>query len=164
MIQASNNKVKDKVKWVVPKSKKTGPIKDKMNVSHNANRGKQKKKDVTEAQEKTVIKEKEASKRKTKEVPRKEIKNKTKGEIRKKDEDELVYKVKKILDNRIFKKIWKIEVKWKDNVKTTWEPMKIITVDQPKIMKCYLNEFCKKNKVVTLQNKEKWKKRTKEKG
>ena len=66
MIQASNNKVKDKVKRVFPKNKKMGPIKDKLNVSQNVNRGKQKKKGVTETQEKTVIKEKEAGKRKTK--------------------------------------------------------------------------------------------------
>ena len=36
--------------------------------------------------------------------------------------------------------------------------MKIIKVDQPKIVEGYMNEFCKKNKVVTLQTKEKMEK------
>ena len=76
MIQASNNKVKDKVKRVFPKNKKMGPIKDKLNVSQNINSGKQRKKDITETQGKKEIKEKEAIKRKTKEVCQEEIKKK----------------------------------------------------------------------------------------
>ena len=100
-IQASNNKVKDKMKMAVPKDKKTGPIKDRLKVIQHANCGKQRKKDVIEAKRKTVIKE--ASKRKTKEVPRKEIKKK-KGEVRKKDEEEeeeeTAYEVNKLLNDR----------------------------------------------------------------
>ena len=91
-IQASNNKVKDKIKGVVPKNKKAGPIKDRLNVIQHANSGKKIKKKVTQTQGKTVIKEIEGSKRKTKGVPRKEIKNKTKGEVSQKDEEEMAYK------------------------------------------------------------------------
>ena len=98
-IQASNNKVKDKMKRAVPKDKKTGSIKDRLKVIQHANCGKQRKKDVIEAKRKTVIKE--ASKRKTKAVPRKEIKKK-KGEVRKKDEEkeETAYEVNKLLNDR----------------------------------------------------------------
>ena len=46
-IQASNNKVKDKIKRVVPKNKKAGSTKDKLNTSQNTNRWKQRKKNVT---------------------------------------------------------------------------------------------------------------------
>ena len=72
-IQAGNNKVKEKMKRVVPKKKKVEAIKDKSNV-----------KDVTETKKNTVTQV--ASKRKTKEVPRKELKKKTKGKVRKKEE------------------------------------------------------------------------------
>ena len=47
-MQASNNKVKDKKKRAVPKNKMAGSTKDKLNVSQNTNRGKQRKMDVTE--------------------------------------------------------------------------------------------------------------------
>ena len=55
MIQASNNKVIEKMKRVVPKKKKVEPIKNKSNV-----------KDITETKN-TVIRK--SSERKTKEVP-----------------------------------------------------------------------------------------------
>ena len=45
-IQASKNKVKDKIKRAVPKKQKVEPIKDKLNVSQNVNRDKQRKTDV----------------------------------------------------------------------------------------------------------------------
>ena len=57
------------------------------------------------------------------------------SEIRTNDEEETAYEVEKLLDNRKFKGVWEIEVKWKDDVKTTWEPMAIIKVDQPKMLK-----------------------------
>ena len=61
------------------------------------------------------------------------------------------------MDDQKFKVVWEIEVKWKDDVTTTWEPMMIIKVDQAKIVKDYMNELCKKKKVVTLQKKTKMK-------
>ena len=64
-----------------------------------------------------------------------EIVKKRKGEVRKKDEEETTYEVEKLLSDRKFKGVWEIEVKWKDDVKTTWEPMAIIKVDQSKMVK-----------------------------
>ena len=49
-IKANDKKVKDKIKRVVPKNKKSGPTKDKLNVSKNTNSEKQRKKDVTKTQ------------------------------------------------------------------------------------------------------------------
>ena len=120
-------------------------------MSQNINSGKQRKKDVTETQGKKEIKEKEAIKRKTKEVCQQEIKKK--GEVRKKDEEETTYEVEKLLSDRKFKGVWEIEVKWKDDVKTTWEPMKNIKLDQPKMVEHYMDELCKEKKAVTTKKR-----------
>ena len=61
------------------------------------------------------------------------------------------------MDNRTFKKVWKIEVKWKHDVKTTWEPMKIIKLDQPKMVEHYMNEWRKKKTAITAKRKTKTK-------
>ena len=104
---------------------------------------------------KTVIKEKKASKRKTKKFLERKLK---KGEVRKKDEEEMSYEVEKLLDDRKFKGVWEIELKWKDDVDTTREPMAIIEVDQPKMVEDYMNELCKQKEVLTLQKRQKRKK------
>ena len=85
--------------------------------------------------------------------PRQEIVKKIKGEVRKKDEEETTYEVEKLLSDRKFKGVWEIEVKWKDDVKTTWEPMKIIKLDKPKMVEHYMNELCKKKKAVTTRKR-----------
>ena len=83
-----------------------------------------------------------------------------KGEVRKKDEEEMSYEVKKLLDDRKVKGVWEIELKWKDDVNTTREPMAIIELDQPKMVKDYMNELCKQKEVLTLQKKTKTKERS----
>ena len=86
-----------------------------------------------------------------------EIVKKRKGEVRKKDEEETTYEVEKLLSDRKFKGVWEIEVKWKDDKKTTWEPMKNIKLDQPKMVEHYMNELCKKKTGLKTKKKTKTK-------
>ena len=90
---------------------------------------------------------KEREKQKTKEITQKKIVKK--GEVRKND----VYEVEKLLDDRKSKGIWKIEVKWKNDITRTRELMKNIKKEQPLMVEDYMPELSKKNKVVTLKKK-----------
>ena len=105
-IQASNNKVKEKMKRVVKKREKVEPIKNKSNV-----------KDVTKTKNNTVTKE--ASKRKRNEIPRKKLKKNKKGKVREteEEEEEKGYEIEKLLHDRKCKGVWEIEAKWKDHEK-----------------------------------------------
>ena len=122
-IQASNNKMKEKVKRVVQKKKKVEPIKKKL-----------KEELVTKTKNNTVTKK--ASKRKRIEVHRKELMKKTKGKVRDTEEEEeaIGYEIEKLLNDRKRKGVWEIEAKWKDHDKTTWEPMTNTRVDTPGIV------------------------------
>ena len=57
------------------------------------------------------------------------------------------------MDDRKSKGIWKIEVKWKNDITRTRELMKNIKKEQPLMVEDYMPELSKKNKVVTLKNK-----------
>ena len=139
-IQASNNKVKDKVKRVVQKEKNIEPIKK---IS--------KEKVVTKTNNNKVSKK---ASRKRIGVPRKEVMKKTKGKVRETEEEEEVgYIIEKLVNDRKCKGIWEIEVKWKDHDKTTWEPMKNTRVDTQDIVEQYMNEMSKENKAVNNNKK-----------
>ena len=98
---------------------------------------------------------KEDSKRKRIEVPREEVMKKTKGKVRETEEEEDVigYIIGKLVNDRKRKGIWEIEVKWKDDDKTTWEPMKNIMLDTPEIVEQCMNETSKKKKAVNTNKK-----------
>ena len=144
-IQASNNKVKEKVKRVVQK-KKIEPIKRKTN-----------KQVITKISNNKVTKE--ASTRKRIEVTPKKVMKKTKGKVKETEEEEKAgeYIIEKLVNDRKRKGIWEIEVKWKDHDETTWESMKNIRKDTPEIVEQYMNEMSKKKKDVNKNKKTKTK-------
>ena len=63
----------------------------------------------------------------------------------KKKEIEPTYVIEKLMKDKTVGGVWKIEVKWKDHIKTTWEPVKVLKSDQPAMVKKYMQHL-KKNK------------------
>jgi len=55
------------------------------------------------------------------------------------------YVIEKLMNDKTIGGVWKIEVKWKDHVETTWEPVKVLKSDQPAMVKKYMQHL-KNNK------------------
>ena len=91
-------------------------------------------------------KQKKEEKQKQDEVKRKRN-GKGKGEVKQTKVVEKVdptYVIEKLMNDKTIGGVWKIEVKWKDHIKTTWEPVKVLKSDQPAMVKKYMQHLKKK--------------------
>ena len=70
---------------------------------------------------------------------------KDRGKKQKTKEIEPTYVIEKLLRDKTVGGVWKIEVKWKDHVKTTWELVKVLKSDQPAMVEKYMQHL-KNNK------------------